>query len=403
MSPKFKILKDGDICTPLGFKTNAVNCGIKNDKLDLALIYSIVRANAAAVFTKNKVKAAPVLIGQKSLKGNTAQAIIVNSGNANCCTGKKGIEDTLKVIAETAGVLEIDQADVIMSSTGVIGKYLPVDKIIGSIKQLAAGLEFDKAAKTAKAMMTTDTFPKQCCVSLKIGQKTVKIAGVAKGAGMIQPNMATMLCYITTDADIAKNALKKSLKQAADNSFNCISVDGDMSTNDTLCVLANGLAGNKQIKTSEDDFIVFSQALEYVCRELALMIVKDAEGATKVIKVNVESAKNKEQAKAAAYKIANSLLVKTMIAGENPNWGRVPASIGASGAEFNEEKLEVYLQGVAVYRKQTPDTKSRNKLIELLKQDKVDITVKLNSGKACHTVWSNDLTKEYVQINTEYN
>lgn len=398
-----KKIKNGTICSPLGFKTNAINCGIKNDKLDLALIYSIVKAKAAGVFTANKVKAAPVLIDIFNLKNNTAQAIIVNSGNANCCTGKKGYADAQEVIDKVADTLEINKTDVLVASTGIIGRYLPKDKIINSIELLASGLEFDKADKTAQAMMTTDSFPKQVAVEIKIGGKRVTIAAVAKGAGMICPNMATMLCFVTTDADISVLGLKKALKIAADGSFNCISVDGDMSTNDTLAILANGLAGNAVIKDKGKNFDLFVKALTQICLELAKMIVIDGEGATKLIEINVHGAKTKQQAIQAAGQIANSLLVKTMIAGENPNWGRIPASVGASGAEFKEDKLEVLLQNIMVYRNATPDIKNRDKLIKLLGKKEINITVKLNNGKFSYTIWGNDLTKEYVRINTEYN
>ncbi|MFH1061397.1 MAG: bifunctional glutamate N-acetyltransferase/amino-acid acetyltransferase ArgJ [Candidatus Omnitrophota bacterium] len=398
-----KKIKNGTICTPLGFKTNAINCGIKNDKLDLALIYSIVKAKAAGVFTANKVKAAPVLIDLLNLKNNTAQAIIVNSGNANCCTGKKGYSDAQEVADKVAEILEINKSDVLVASTGVIGKYLPKDKIINSVSLLASGLEFDKADKTAQAMMTTDSFSKQVAVEIKVGVKRVNIAAVAKGAGMICPNMATMLCFVTTDANISVAGLKKALKIAADRSFNCISVDGDMSTNDTLAVLANGLAGNTLIKDKGKNFDLFTQALTEICLDLAKMIVIDGEGATKLIEINLRGAKTKQQARQAASQIANSLLVKTMITGENPNWGRIPASVGASGAEFKEDKLEVFLQNICVYRKATPDTKSRDKLIKLLAKKQVNITVKLNNGKFSCTMWGNDLTKEYVRINSEYN
>ncbi|MBU1087949.1 MAG: bifunctional glutamate N-acetyltransferase/amino-acid acetyltransferase ArgJ [Candidatus Omnitrophica bacterium] len=398
-----KKIKNGTICTPLGFKTNAINCGIKNNKLDLALIYSIVKAKAAGVFTANKVKAAPVLLDIANLKDNAAQAIIVNSGNANCCTGKRGYSDAQAVGRKVADVLEINQADVLVASTGIIGKYLPKDKIIDSIELLAKGLEFDKADKTAQAMMTTDSFSKQVAVEFKIAGKKVSIAAVAKGAGMICPNMATMLCFVTTDANISVSGLKKALKLAADYSFNCISVDGDMSTNDTLTVLANGLAGNALIKDKGKNFVLFVRALSEICLELAKMIVIDGEGATKLIEINVQGAKTEQQAKQAARQIANSLLVKTMIAGENPNWGRIPASVGAAGIDFKEEKLEVFLQNIPVYRKLTPDVKNRKKLIKLLAEKQINITVKLNNGKFSHTIWGNDLTKEYVRINTEYN
>ncbi|MBI4846844.1 MAG: bifunctional glutamate N-acetyltransferase/amino-acid acetyltransferase ArgJ [Candidatus Omnitrophica bacterium] len=397
-----KEFKNISITAPLGFKTNALHCGIKKKNADLSLIYSVVKAKAAGVFTSNKVKAAPVVIDQEQLRNGCAQAIIVNSGNANCCTGKKGKLDALSVVNALGKYLEIDNSDVLVASTGIIGKFLPVEKIISAIGSLAEGLSFDKSDLTAAALMTTDTFPKQAAVEINLKGKRVIIGAVAKGAGMICPNMATMLCFITTDANISSPLLKKSLRQAVDGSFNCISVDGEMSTNDSVIILANGLSSNSAIKDNSREFKIFTQALKYVCVKLAKMIVQDAEGATKFIEVRVEKAKTKEQAKAAAYQIANSLLVKTMIAGENPNWGRIPACLGASGVDFKDEKIEVFLQKKSVYRNGLPMIKDIKVLIKLLEKKDIEIVARLNSGKFEYTVWTSDLTAEYVRINTEY-
>lgn len=400
---KVKELKNGLITSPLGFKTNALYCGIRSKKLDLCLIYSIVKAYAAGVFTSNKVKAAPVVVDMQNLRNGYAQAIVINSGNANCCTGNKGKQDALKIIGELSRYLQLRKNDVLIASTGVIGKFLPVGKIIKALPELVDGLGFDKAHQTAKAIMTTDTYPKQAAVEVKIKGKRVTIAAVAKGAGMIHPDMATMLCFITTDADIRSPVLKKALKFAVAGSFNCISVDNEMSTNDTVIALANGLAANPLIKDKSKEFKIFTRALEYLCLKLAKMIVSDGEGATKIVRVNIHGAKTKKQAKQAAAALAGSVLVKTMIAGNNPNWGRILARIGASGVSFEPERLKVSLQGKLVYKNAMPALKNNNLLIKLLKKKNICIDVHLGNGSFGHTIWTTDLTKEYVRINMEYN
>ncbi|MBU4305328.1 MAG: bifunctional glutamate N-acetyltransferase/amino-acid acetyltransferase ArgJ [Candidatus Omnitrophica bacterium] len=398
-----KELLNGTISSPLGFKSNAMHCGIKRKRPDVALIYSIVKAQAAGVFTANKVKAAPVIVDMQQLRGNTAQAIVVNSGNANCCTGKRGERDAWKVVEAAARCLDVSKADVLVASTGVIGKFLPKEAIIKALPELSAGLGFDKAQETAGAIMTTDKFSKQTAVEFEIKGKRVTVGAVAKGAGMICPDMATMLCFVTTDACISAKALKKALASAVDESFNCISVDGEMSTNDSVIILANGLAANELIKQGTPEWNNFTAALQYVCLKLAKMIVEDGEGATKIIQVMVEGAGTKKEACQAAARIANSLLVKTMIAGENPNWGRISACVGASGARFAENKLEIFLQKKVVYKNAMPALKTSETLIRLLKEKNINITVKLHNGTYSHTIWASDLTAEYVKINTEYN
>jgi len=397
-----KPLKQGNITSPLGFKTNALCCGIKKKKPDLALIYSITKAVAAGVFTSNRIKAAPVKIDIKSLKNNCAQAIIVNSGNANCCTGKRGYADAQKIVQVVAADLDLEPKNVLIASTGVIGKYLPLNKILNNIPELIKGLGFNKADKTALAIMTTDTYPKQLAIEIKLNGKKVTTAAVAKGAGMICPDMATMLCFITTDANISGAVLKSALAEAVDDSFNCISVDGQMSTNDTVIILANGLAVNKQIKKKGKEYRVFTAALKFLCLQLAKMIIEDAEGATKMIQVSITRARSKKEAKQAAYAIANSALVKTMVAGENPNWGRIPASLGQANINLKEEKIKISLQKKVVYQNAKPVLKDKDVLIALLKKKQVNIDVDLNIGNYSHTVWTADLTAEYVRINAEY-
>lgn len=398
-----KELKKGTISTPLGFKTSALWCGLKKKKPDLALIYSIVRAHSAGVFTQNLVKAAPVELGIRKLKDNYAQAIIINSGNANCCTGKQGLDDALLISRLLSDQLHLPAKDVLMSSTGVIGKYLPREKIIKALPKLVGGLGFNNAHKASRAIMTTDTFNKQIAVEIKIKNRPVTIAAVAKGAGMIAPDMATMLCFVTTDANIGQAALKKALKAAVDASFNCISIDGQMSTNDSVIIMANGLAANAMINENSREFKIFFQALKYVCLELAKMIVKDAEGATKFIEIIVKGAKSKKAANTAAMAIANSILVKTMIAGNNPNWGRIPAALGAAGVDFDADKLELSLGKKVVFKRAIPVLKDRQGLIKSLKKKEINITANLNNGCFEHTVYSSDLTVEYVKVNMAYN
>ena len=369
---------------PAGFKANGVACGLKKSgKLDLALLYSDLPAQASAKFTTNKIIAAPLIVSKKHLKSTKViQAVIVNSGNANCFTGKNGIKDAETTVGYVAQELKIAKSSVLVNSTGIIGKKLDVTKIKLGVPGLVSGLSSQGIQKAEKAIMTTDTFAKEVSVSLKIGAKTVCICGIAKGAGMIAPDMATMLCFIMTDAKITKQALNQVLGFAVDKSFNCISIDGCMSTNDTVLILANGAAGNKIIsegKSLKD----FSQALDLVCLELAKMVVSDAEGATKFIQIDVCQAKNYHEARRVALNIANSALFKTAVFGENPNFGRVVAAVGASGIKIKESQLKIKLGS--------------------LKQKQVQLTVNLSSGKASATVYTSDLTPEYIKINAQYN
>jgi len=376
-----KILK---AVLPAGFKANGAACGLKRSgKLDLALLYSELPAIACAKFTTNSIIAAPLILCKKHLKSaKRFQAILVNSGNANCFTGKAGIKDASDCARLAARELKIAKNSVLVNSTGIIGKRLEVARIRKAIPGLVRGLSGAGIQKAERAIMTTDTFSKEVTVSLKVGAKTIRICGIAKGAGMIAPNMATMLCFIMTDADISKAALNRALTCAVENSFNCITVDGCMSTNDTVAVLANGAAGNKQIaggKSLRD----FSSALNTVCLELAKMVVKDAEGGTKFIQIDVSGAKDRQEAKTVALSIANSALFKTAVFGENSNFGRVAQAVGASGMKIKEGQLKIKLGS--------------------LKGNQVKLRVYLSRGKAKSTVFTSDLTPEYVKINAEYN
>lgn len=369
---------------PLAFKANGISCGLKKSgKLDLALVYSQMPARAACQFTTNKIQAAPIKINKRNLKNNRHfKAVIANSANANCFTGYQGIKDAGETTGFLARALGIRKRQVLVASTGIIGRRLEVQKIKKAIPGLINGLSKQGIAKVKKAILTTDTFSKGLTARFNMGNRTVTICGIAKGAGMIAPDLATMLCFIFTDANITQSALNRALKLAVDNSFNCITVDGCMSTNDSVFVLANGAAKNSLIGPDKNSSLFF-KALKIVCLELAKMIIRDAEGATKFIQINVKRAKSLQEAKTVALKVANSNLFKTAIYGQNPNFGRIVASAGASGVGIKEEGLKI---------KVSPLDK---------KQIKVDVS--LNRGNYSAKVYTSDLTPEYIKINAEYN
>jgi glutamate N-acetyltransferase/amino-acid N-acetyltransferase len=369
---------------PLGFKASGISCGIKKSgKPDLALFVSQVPAKAAGMFTTNKVLAAPVILCKSLLKNNKIyNAIIVNSGNANCFTGLKGLKDSQDTANILAKALGVRKGSILVSSTGIIGKRLPLDKIKSGIPKLINKLSCNGGKAAGKAIMTTDTFAKEITVKFNIGKKPVTICAVAKGAGMISPNMATLLVFILTDANIAQGELNVALKEAVSNSFNCITVDGCMSTNDSVILLANGKASNVKIKGGSASNI-FKKALAIVSLELAKMIVYDAEGASKFIQIKVSNAKDFKEAKTAALAIANSNLFKTAVYGENPNFGRIAAAVGASRVEVSERGLKI-------------------KVSPLIKRD-VTVNVSLGKGNTSAVVYTSDLTPEYIKINAEYN
>jgi len=370
---------------PLEFQANGVASGIKRSgKLDLALFYSGIPAKAACQFTSNKIQAAPIRINKKYLKENKDyQAIIVNSGNANCFTGNRGLrdaEETTRMLSKAAG---IKKNSVLVASTGIIAKPLPLLKLKESIPKLVMGLSRYGIDKAKIAILTTDTFTKEITIKFNIGSQIITICGIAKGAGMIAPNMATMLCFILTDARITQRALSQALRSSVDNSFNCITVDGCQSTNDTIIALANSASRNNLIDTDNKYFNLFLKALNIACLELAKLIIKDAEGATKFIRIKVEKAKNFAQARGVALNIANSNLFKTAMYGENPNFGRIIAAIGASGVDVEEKDIKI---------KVSP-----------LHKKEINVDVSIKQGNACATVYTSDLTPEYIRINAEYN
>lgn len=369
---------------PAGFKANGISCGLKKSgKPDLALIYSEFPAVASAKFTANSIIAAPLIVSKKHLKSaKKIRAILVNSGNANCFTGKAGIKDAEVSAEYVAKKLKVAKNSVLVNSTGIIGRRLDIAKIKQGIPALAEGLSSAGIHKAELAIMTTDTIAKEISLSLNLGGKPVHICAIAKGAGMIAPDMATMLCFIMTDAVINKKVLDQALTAAVNKSFNCISVDGCMSTNDTVLVLANGAAGNKIILKGKD-LQGFAKALETVCLELAKMVVLDAEGATKFIQIDVDQAKDFPQAKKAALSVANSALFKTAVYGQNPNFGRIAAAVGSSGIGIKEGQLKIKLGS--------------------LKGKFVKLQVSLSAGQAKCRVFTSDLSPEYIKINAAYN
>jgi len=393
----------GGITAPLGFRAAGMYCGIRKIKKDIAMIVSDVPAIVAGVFTLNKTQAAPVLVDKIQLKrSSVCSSIVVNSGNANACTGERGLNDAWEMVRATSVALNIPETQVMISSTGVIGQYMPMDKVSPAISELAAKVSKSGNADTAEAIMTTDTFPKEAAVKFTLLGRTVTIGGVAKGSGMIAPNMATMLAFVTTDIALDQALLTKALRGANNRSFNRITVDGDMSTNDMVLVLANGMARNAPIVDNSEEYQLFAAALEYVLIKLAKMIAKDGEGATKLIEIMVKGAKSEEEAAQAARAVANSNLVKTAIHGADANWGRILAAVGYSGIDFNPDEVEIAFGDLPVLRRNYEIVLDEDKAKDLLLKDNVMIVINLNQGSQFARFWTCDLTKEYVHINASY-
>jgi len=386
-----------------GFQASGIAAGIKEEgRKDLALLFSEVPAKAAGVFTTNVFKAAPVLLDMERIKSGSSRAVIINSGNANAATGDEGYQDAVKMARFCAGALQIDETQVLVASTGVIGRKLPIDKVAGSVSRLVKGLSPGGIPEAAQAIMTTDRYPKIQFREGAVGGSDICVCGIAKGAGMIEPGMATLLAFVLTDADIDDQAMKRALRDAVDQSFNAISVDGCMSTNDTVLILANGLAGNRKIRTSTRDYAVFTGMLTDVMTELAKSIVRDGEGATKLIEIVVEGAKTTGEAKAVAYQIARSNLVKTAFYGGDPNWGRVISAVGAAGVPVSGDAVELYFDGLPLFRQGQGISSHLQELAEVMKKDQVKVLVKLGQGTKAFRVYSSDLTLDYVKINAHY-
>ncbi|MBI4429204.1 MAG: bifunctional glutamate N-acetyltransferase/amino-acid acetyltransferase ArgJ [Ignavibacteriales bacterium] len=393
----------GGVTAPQGFVAGGIYCGVRKAKKDLAMIRSTIPANVAAVFTLNKTQAAPILVDKHQLQqSQTCSAVVVNSGSANACTGERGLNDAWETVDVSARALGIPREQVMVASTGVIGQYLPMEKIVAGIEQLSGQLTREGDKDAAEAIMTTDTYSKEVAVQFTIGSSVVTIGGMAKGSGMIAPNMATMLAFLTTDAALTRQVLQKALSRANNRSFNRITVDGDMSTNDMALILANGLAQNKPINDHTEEFQLFSSALEYVMIKLAKMIVRDGEGATKLIEVLVTGAGSEEQAAQAARAVANSNLVKTAIHGADANWGRILAAVGSSGIDFNPDAVEISIGNVPVLKKNYEIVLDEEKARNALLQENVILTINLHQGQHSARFWTCDLTKEYIHINASY-
>ncbi len=387
-----------------GFRFSTIEAAIKKPgRKDLALIYSDVPATASAVFTTSSVKAAPVLVSCENIASGIAQALIVNSGNANACTGEPGIQVAKETTELVAAALGIDAASIQVCSTGVIGVQMPMERIRSCIPGLVNGLGSGTFNDIARAIMTTDTFPKTATGCGESGGVTYTVAGVAKGAGMIMPNMATMLSFIITDAAVEPSFLQKTFRDAVDRSFNAITVDGDMSTNDTCLIMANGMSENPVITAGTSEGVVFADILNDVLLSLAKQIVKDGEGATKFVKILVSGAKDDSDAKRAAMAIANSSLVKTAFFGQDANWGRIFAAVGYSGAEVDQTLLSLSFDNVCMAKNgifSGDDAETRG--TEILKQKEFTVSVGLGVGVGTATVYTSDLTHEYISINADY-
>ena len=401
---------DGGVTAANGFEAAAAAAGIKyQDRTDMALIYSKKPCRAAGTFTTNVVKAAPVkwdrAIVEKKLR---PQAVIVNSGIANACTGEEGMECCRRTAQAAAQALDVEADSVLVGSTGVIGMQIPMDRIENGIRLLAAEKQGgrESAAAAAKAIMTTDTRPKEAAVTFDVGGKTVTIGGMAKGSGMIHPNMCTMLSFITTDAKISGKALRRALRADVEDTYNMISVDGDTSTNDTVLLLANGMAGNEKIRFGTPEYEKFCEALHYVNETLAKKMAGDGEGATALFEAKITGAKTKEQAKILAKSIVCSNLTKTAIAGHDANWGRILCAMGYSGAEFVPEKVALYFESgagkIKIIENGVAVEYSEEKATEILSRPEVTVTADIGEGQEEASAWGCDLTHEYININADY-
>lgn len=394
---------DGSVTAPVGFLAQGVCAEIKNkEKKDVAVIYSESKCQAAGVFTTNVVRAACIDIDRAHLEDGMAQAIVVNSGNANACTGEQGWEDTVAMAESGAAILGIDTMDMLVASTGVIGVNMPMDKIHAGIQNAVKSLRTDGAGSAAEAIMTTDLMRKEIAVEIEIQGKPIRIGAIAKGSGMIHPNMATMLSFITTDAVISSSCLQQALKETVKGSFNMVSVDRDTSTNDMVLVLANGRAGNEEILLDTNDYLVFKQALDHICTSLAKMIARDGEGANHLLEVQVLNAPDLNTARTIARSVTSSNLTKAAVFGEDANWGRILAAAGYSGASFDPHRVDIYLgeekmaeDGMGLYFDEELAKAE-------LQKENVLITIDLKSGDTSATAWGCDLSYDYVRINAAY-
>ena len=390
----------GDVTSPAGFRASGVHCGLKKSNLDLALVVSDRPATVAGVFTRNRVKAAPVLYSQRIVAGGAARAVVCNSGNANACTGEQGLRDAQETAALVADELGLLSNQVIVASTGVIGVPLDMAALRRGIPRVVAELGAS-GESAARAIMTTDNFPKTCAARVRLGDGEIAIGGMTKGAGMIHPDLATTLCFLTTDAAIGAEELQATLVSAVAVSYNAITVDGDTSTNDSVVVLANGASG-VAIERGTAEYDLFVEALSAVSLELAKKIVRDAEGGTKLMGIRVEGAVSDADARRAAFTIANSPLVKTAFYGCQANWGRILAAAGRSGVEMNEAASEVWFNDVRVVRDGMAVARDLRAAEAEMRKPEVTVRVHLGVGDGSALVWTSDLTEEYIRINGSY-
>jgi glutamate N-acetyltransferase/amino-acid N-acetyltransferase len=394
------------VCAPLGFRAGTAAAGIRDGDLsrdDIAVVMSDRPCAGAGVFTQNLVKAAPVVISQLTLRrGTPIHAVVLNSGNANACTGAQGLRDALRMCALAAGALGRDPVEVLVCSTGVIGRPLPMDRVAEGLRAAAGSLSGDSGAAAARAIMTTDTVPKTATASFTVDGVEHRIGGMAKGAGMIHPDMATLLAVVTTDADVAAPDLQALLAEVAETSFNSITVDGDTSTNDTLFALANAAAGGPALRPGDGGFAALREALLGVCESLAEQVVADAEGATKHFRVTVAGGRDDAEARLAARTVAVSPLVKTAVHGADPNWGRIVMALGRSGARFSLDRVRVTIAGTTVFEHGAPIDADLSAVVAALQQPRSEIDIDLGAGDGRGHAWGCDLTAGYVRINAEY-
>jgi len=396
-------MSDGTRFRVPGFLGNGVSAGIKDTgKKDLSLIYSTVPAKAAGVFTTNAFKAAPVLVDMERIRGGMARAIVTNSGNANAATGREGYENALRMGKEAARLLGVGEDSVLVASTGVIGQPLPIGKIASAMGGLVAGLRADGLVDAEEAIMTTDRYPKMALRTCVAGGREITLCGLAKGAGMIEPRMATLLSYILTDADLDESAMNRLFRAALDRSFNAISVDGCMSTNDTVLFLANGVAGNRPLRGGSPGYGRFRDALFQVMEELAKSIVRDGEGATKVLDIRVEGARSRKQARSFAYAVARSNLVKAAFFGRDPNWGRIVSAVGSLGIPVDPDRVDVFIEDIPIFMGGAGTSAEEARLREAMALPEIRVFIRLGAGKAAFRVFASDLTHDYVSINAHY-
>ena len=395
---------DGGITAVPGILAAGITAGIKpSGKKDLALIYSSAPARAAAVFTTNQIKGAPVIVSQEHIRDGKAQAIVASSGCSNVCTGEQGVKDAREMTRTVGELLRIKPNQVLIAATGVIGQPLPMDKIRAALPKLVKALSPQGGRSAAEAIMTTDTRLKEAALRVEVGGRPITIGGIAKGVGMLEPHLATMFCFLATDAMVAADALPRVLKRAADASINRITVDGDQSTSDTVAVLANGLAENAPLERGSRGLREFALGLDAVVARLAHMLVADGEGATKVVEVAVSGARTRREALLAARCIANSPLVKTAINGADPNWGRIMMALGKSSARVMQDKVSIRFGDEVLVEKGMLKPGARvDKIRALMAEGEYPISIDLGLGRGRDTVWTSDLSEEYVRINAKY-